>query len=65
MLRGLLKDVPLGMRKVDRLPLSLTYWDRICEGYQAAHLNGGWSQQEPAEQSYYYKCVSCAVLTLP
>lgn len=63
--RGLLKDAPLGTRKVDRLPLSLPYWDRISEGYQAAHLNEGWSQQEPAEQSYYYQCLSCAALTLP
>lgn len=64
-LRGLLKDAPLGARKVDRLPLSLPYWDRISEGYQAAHLNEGRSQQEPAEQSYYYQCLSCAALTLP
>lgn len=63
--RGLLKDAPLGMRKVERLPLSLSHWDRISGGYQAAHLNEGWSQQEPAEQSYYYQRLSCAALTLP
>lgn len=42
----------------------LSHWDRISEGYQAAHLNEGWSQQEPAEQSYYYQRLSCAALTL-
>lgn len=63
--RGLLKDAPLGTRRVERLPLSLSHWDRISEGYQAAHLNEGWSQQEPAEQSYYYQRLSCAALTLP
>ncbi|KAK5873638.1 hypothetical protein PBY51_018663 [Eleginops maclovinus] len=62
---GLLKDAPLGTRKVERLPLCLSHWDRISEGYQAAHLNEGWSQQEPAEQSYYYQRLSCAALTLP
>src|SRR4029434_10526393 len=35
--------------------------DRISEGYQAAHLNEGWSQQEPAEQSYHSVCLSCVV----
>lgn len=53
------------MRKVDNLPLSFPYRDRISQGYQAAHLNEGWSQQEPAEQSYYYQSLSCAALTLP
>lgn len=54
---------PLGTGgKVEGLPLCL--WDRISEGYQAAHLNEGWSQQEPAEQSYYYQRLSCTALTL-
>lgn len=53
------------MREVERQPLFLSLWDRISEGYQAAHLNEGWSQQEPAEQSCYYQRLSCAALTLP
>lgn len=57
------KDAPLGARKVVRRPLSFSHWDCISEGYQAAHLNEGWSQQEPAEQSYHYQRLSCAALT--
>lgn len=39
--RGLLKDAPLGMRKVERLPLSPSYWDRISEGLSSGSFKWG------------------------